>query len=283
MSVRLGAFPLFFLILCGAYCHAITAVAQVSASPSSLWIKPEFTDHPLTGLRVALDIGHYLEKPGATSARGKTEYTFNSATARAIETVLESAGAQVILVNAEGNVSGLRDRPAIAARAKADCFISIHHDAVNDQYIRHWYYQGVNREYCDNFRGYGVFTSAKNSKAEKSRELALALGRALYDAGLRPALHHAEPIQGENRPLIDSTTGVYEFSDLVVLKSATIPALLLECGVIVHRDEELMVQMPEYRQLLGYALVKALSQVFPKKEKSKVPSLKGLFQKSPKQ
>jgi hypothetical protein len=50
--------------------------------------------------------------------------------------------------------------------------------------------------------------------------------------------HHAEPIKGENRELVNPELGIYRFDDLIVLKSAAMPAALLECGVIVNRSEE---------------------------------------------
>jgi len=56
--------------------------------------------------------------------------------------------------------------------------------------------------------------------------------------GLTPTLHHAEPIKGENRELVNPDLGIYRFDDLIVLKSAAMPAVLLECGVIVNRSEE---------------------------------------------
>lgn len=243
------------------------------ADEAASWRRLEFEGTPLTGLRVAVDIGHHRLQPGAPSARGRAELLFNSDTARVVASVLKQAGATVILVNANGDVVELAERPAIAAGERADCFISIHHDSVNDKYLRKWVHEGVERDYADNFRGYSVFTSNKNVEAEKSRAIALSLGRALHDSGLRPTLHHAEPIEGENRPLIDATTGVYEFSDLVVLKRATIPAILLECGVIIHRDEELIVQRPDYQQVIAHAVVKGLSENFKPKKKG----LKALF------
>ncbi len=256
--MRRLALPLLACLL-----SAFSAAAQ-----DGPWKRPEIKGRPLEGLRVGLDIGHHRNSPGAISARGKTELSFNAAAARTIARVLQGAGAEVVLVNADGRVSSLAERPAIAARAGADCFVSIHHDSVNDKYLRKWTHEGVVRTYSDEFRGYSVFTSAKNPEAEKSRALALSLGAALHRTGLRPTLHHAEPIKGENRPLLDERTGVYEFSDLVVLKTATMPAILLECGVIAHREEELLVQRPDYQELLGLALVEALAEVFPAREKS---------------
>ncbi len=244
------------------------------AQQAGPWNALEFSGKPLDGLRVAVDIGHNRLKPGALSARGRAELLFNTETARVVASVLGEAGATVILVNGDGTVTGLAERSELAAKEKADCFISIHHDSVNDKYLRKWVHEGIERDYADYFRGYSVFTSNKNAKAGKSRELALSLGQALLDSGLRPTLHHAEPIQGENRPLINEATGVYEFSDLVVLKSATMPAILLECGVIIHREEELIVQRPDYQRVIAHAVVRAVSQNFPAKGKK---GLKALF------
>lgn len=262
---RLLFLPLWF-------CLCFSLPAQETAA----WRKLSFEGRPLAGLRVGLDIGHYRLRPGATSARGRVEFEFNHATARVIATVLEKAGAEVVLVNGDGLVSSLVERPRIAERAGADCFISIHHDSVNDKYLRKWVHEGVERDYADQFRGYSVFASEKNAKAGTSRTLALRVGSALRASGLRPTLHHAEAIQGENRPLLDEHTGVYEFSDLVVLKSAAIPAILLECGVIIHREEELVVQRPDYQDLLAHALVAALSEVFPQNGKESRNGKKGL-------
>src|SRR5690606_5363946 len=104
-------------------------------------------------------------------------------TARVIAGVLEKAGAKVILINADGAVTGLADRAVIAGKEKADCFISVHHDSVNDKYLQNWVHEGVTRPYADNFRGYSVFASGKNAKADRSREIALAVGGALFDSG----------------------------------------------------------------------------------------------------
>jgi N-acetylmuramoyl-L-alanine amidase len=70
-------------------------------------------------------------------------------------------------------------------------------------------------------------------------------------------LHHAEQ---ENRPLLDREKGIYAFDDLVVLKTAKMPAVLLECGVIVNRIEEEKLNTPEYRDQLTNAIERAISK-----------------------
>jgi N-acetylmuramoyl-L-alanine amidase len=214
----------------------------------------------LAGLHVALDVGHSLASGGALSARGRSEHEFNRDTALALAAALRRAGARVSVINETGTLTGLAERPQRAQRLGAHAFVSIHHDAVNDRYLETWEFEGKKLSYCDRFRGPSVFCSKKNPRAERSRTLALELGAALVEAGFTPTLHHAEAIPGENRPLLDRRTGVYEFTDLVVAKAASLPSVLLECGVIVHREEELEVQTEAYRHRLATALAVALDR-----------------------
>ena len=73
-------------------------------------------------------------------------------------------------------------------------------------------------------------------------------------------MHHAEQIPGEARNLVDEDFGLYEFDDLVVLKTAAMPAVLLECGVIVNRGEEASLQTPEIRYRIADAAAEAIMQ-----------------------
>ena len=60
---------------------------------------------------------------------------------------------------------------------------------------------------------------------------------------------------GENRPFADEENGVHYFDNLAVLKTAGIPALLFEAGVIVNRDEELRMRDPAVRNQIVEAIV----------------------------
>ena len=94
----------------------------------------------------------------------------------------------------------------------------------------------------------------------KSKRFAELLAEELLYVGLTPTFHHAEEIEGENRTLLDKLRGVYAFDDLVVLKSATMPAVLIECGVIVNRKEELLVSSNEFHREFSRAVTQAISQ-----------------------
>jgi N-acetylmuramoyl-L-alanine amidase len=125
----------------------------------------------------------------------------------------------------------------MAADRKADLFVSIHHDSAQDKYLEESEVDGQKQRFTDEFFGYSVFVSRKNLRYEESLDLAKRIGLAL-GRHFPFARHHHEKIAGENRPYADEKAGVYAFDDLVVLKTAAMPSVLVECGVIVNPTEE---------------------------------------------
>jgi N-acetylmuramoyl-L-alanine amidase len=209
--------------------------------------------------RIALDIGHYRAAPGATSATGVSEFDYNLALARKVGPALNAAGFTAItLVGEAGTPLQLQERTRIAQAAGAVLFISLHHDSVQPRYLTNWTVDGRSERYSDMFHGYSIFVSDRNRDPVSSLTFAKLLGEALLSTGLTPSLHHAEPIEGEGRPLLDSRLGIYRFDGLMVLRTATMPAVLLESAVIVNRAEEQRVKTGEYHAKVVSALVQAV-------------------------
>ena len=67
-------------------------------------------------------------------------------------------------------------------------------------------------------------------------------------------------IAGEFKPFADRANGVHYFDNLAVLKAATMPALLLEAGVIVNRDEELQLQDPARVAMMAASVARGVAQ-----------------------
>lgn len=208
---------------------------------------------------VAIDIGHTLSAPGAISARGVTEFEFNRELSTEVVAALKKDGFfNSFLINDDGRIASLIQRTRNAAEGNADLFLSIHHDSVQPHYLNVWVYNGQPNLYSDLFSGYSIFVSSKNPKFNQSHRAAVELGIAFRARGLKPTLHHAEPIPGEDRPLLNPNLGIYRFDDLVVLKRTSIPAVLLEAGVIVNRNDEVMLAEPAHQQLIASSIVDAI-------------------------
>jgi len=211
---------------------------------------------PTVAVIVALDVGHSLAHPGAASARGVPEFTFNQALALVVSHSLEQQGLQVRMIGAEGDMTGLHTRTRAAAGA--DFFLSLHHDSVQPHYLEAWTSEGQPQRFSDRFSGFSLFMSRANPALATSLACASQIGMALRHAGFTPTPHHAEPIPGENRPFADRINGVYYFDHLVVLKTAMQPALLLEAGIIVNRTDELILQQPAVREKIAVAIAAGL-------------------------
>ena len=110
----------------------------------------------------------------------------------------------------------------------ADLFVSIHHDSARAHL----------HSRREQFAGFSLFVSRHNPQLEKSLACASAIGEALRAAGMTPSRYHADPVIGENRPFADELNGVHYYDNLGVGKTATMPSVLVEAGVIINRDEE---------------------------------------------
>jgi N-acetylmuramoyl-L-alanine amidase len=211
--------------------------------------------------RVVLDVGHTLAVPGADSARGVPEYTFNLALADTIKQSLVAAGFDrtVRLITATAPWRGLLERAARANDMRADLFIAIHHDSVPDHLIETWDYEGQKHQFSDRFSGYAIFISNDNGDRDGSLAFGHLLGEKLQAQGLHYTPHYTLPLMRHHRRvLLDAKAGVYRFDQLLVLRHTRMPAVLLEAGSIVNRKEELELATPERRALVAAAVTAAV-------------------------
>lgn len=213
-----------------------------------------------TDCLVAIDAGHTRTTYGATSARGVGEWHFNIALAKKLAASLDKQGILYVLINLDGDAISLRRRTEFALKAGATLFLSLHHDSVQPHYLSEWDWEGEKRFYSDNFSGYSLFVSAQNPYYQESLNVAADIADNLLEKGLKPTLHHAEPITDENRFLLDKTRGIYQFDELLVLRKSPSAAVLVEAGVILNRAEELVVASPVYQKKITGALVKAVQE-----------------------
>jgi len=230
--------------------------------------------------RVLVDVGHTLEAPGALSARGVPEYDFNLRLAKQIEEKLIETGftSTILLITNGPAKSGLTERVARANALSADLLISIHHDSVPQFLKEEWEYEGQKNSFCDRFNGHSIFVSHENPKRADSYAFARLLGRELKANGLHYTPHYSRAFMGKwRRDLVDAEVGVYRYDALIVLRTTHMPAVLLEAGSIVNRDEEVLLASTDHRQFIATSVVSAVDRFCSTRpDNSSNPRISGL-------
>ena len=199
---------------------------------------------------VSVDVGHGLQDSGALSARGRAEFDFNRDLAVHLTKALRSRELRVREVNFDGQNSSLTQRPL--AGLGSDLFVSVHHDSIDPEFLLPWTWRGRTVTHTVVKRGFGLFVSSRNPDLATSLRCAVLMGRLLRRAGFVPTPWHAR-----KHKAADADNGVWYYDTLLVLGSTTVPAVLLEAGVIRHRDEELQLMNPTRQARMADALASA--------------------------
>jgi N-acetylmuramoyl-L-alanine amidase len=185
-------------------------------------------------VRICLDPGH----GGADRAnRGPTGYVEADGVldiARRLRTVLLARGIEVVMTRDADTTVSLSRRVAIAREQQADYLISIHTDAFSSPAAH----------------GYTVFCSAHS---QRSRELAEQI-----ELAMRATQRHSRGVR--TRTLPDGRDYYH------MIREASMPSVLVECGFHTNPEEEALLKTPEFRQLLAESVgngVFAVADVTP--------------------
>ncbi|WP_371135623.1 N-acetylmuramoyl-L-alanine amidase [Bradyrhizobium sp.] len=239
----------------------LAALGPVALSPSTF--KPAAPSCDPAKFRVVVDVGHTAESAGARSARNVSEFLYNHRLAQRIEQRLKDDGfAQTRLLLTEGKARrSLVKRVATANDLQAHLFLSIHHDSVPAKFLEEWEFDGKKSRFSDRFSGYSVFVSRGNPDFRTSLVFAELVAKEMKALGLRYAEQYSQPIMGRHRrELLNRETGVYRYDELVVLRTTRMPAVLLEAGSIINRDEELAMDSPERQNIISSGVTAAVKQ-----------------------
>jgi N-acetylmuramoyl-L-alanine amidase len=214
--------------------------------------------------RIVIDAGHGGHDSGTLGVDGIEEKDVVLDVALRLGRLLhDRLGADVVYTRADDTFIPLETRTAIANKAQADLFISVHANSSPDESAR-----GVEVYYL-NFtsdpeamtvasRENAVSTEsvhelsdlvkkiALKDKIEESRELASDVDASLY-AGLRKG----------NAGLKDR--GVKK-APFVVLIGANMPSILAEISFVTNPTDAAKLEMPEYRERVAESLYKGIAR-----------------------
>ncbi len=217
---------------------------------------------PLSSIakHVVVDIGHSPASPGTISSYGRIEYSYNQDLGVDIAKSLVKIKNKVDLISYSGEPITLEQRTELVKAAKPNLLISIHHDSVAVEDLKTWEFEGKPFYYNDNVRGFSVFVSTKNPNLSKSMACAVSISEQLLLAGFKPNYYHANPPFGKKRELFFSNRPIYQYDNLVILKKSEVPAILIEAGVLINRQEALWIAQENVRLTFANAVAKGTDE-----------------------
>jgi N-acetylmuramoyl-L-alanine amidase len=193
------------------------------------------------------------------------EYRFNLAMAEQLKKTLATpSGWNSLILRRPLTCLTLKQRPALAKEERADIFLSVHHNSIEPVFLTGWSFNGRKLRYCDDYPGFSVYFSDRNGRSAESRRLAECIGAALRRAGFPPHIHPRMELEGKNIVMIDRETGLYQYDNLAVLRHADMPAVLLECGMIIDRNEEIQLGNPERIRKMSEAVRHGIEEYWRK-------------------
>jgi len=208
--------------------------------------------------RIVVDAGHGGHDPGA-QARGLTEAELTLDIALRLEKLLtKEAGFEVVLTRRTNTYVPLEERTAIANRAGADLFLSIHSNASSTAAA-----SGIETYFLnfapnpeaeavaarENAGGTRTMRSlpeivraiALNNKIDESRDFASMVQLSMFTQ-----------MRKSNRDL--RNLGVKQ-APFLVLIGATMPSILAEVSFITNKQDATMLKTDKYRQQIAEALL----------------------------
>lgn len=180
----------------------------------------EAEEEVLSGL-VVLDPGHGGSANGAAYG-GVAEKDLNLAIASQAARLLEEAGLTVVMTRSDDRDIPLYRRSGLANNLGADLFVSVHCNAS-----------------LTNPEARGVYTAAADRQSE-GWVLAEVLRQTMMDAA------GAEDMGTEPRP------------NLAVLRTAQVPAALVECGYMSTPAELALLAAPDYQLQLAHGIAEGV-------------------------
>lgn len=192
---------------------------------------------------IVIDAGHGVPDSGAVGKNGTYEAEINLDIAKRLQKILEESGAYVLMTRTDENSvapdlndkirnikrNDLNFRKNFKEDAQCDAFVSIH----------------MNKFPQEKYYGAQVFYS-------KTPEKSKILGECIQE-------RLKTEIENENNRVAKESN-----NDIFILKGATVPSVIVECGFLSNENEENLLNTPEYRDKVAMAIFAGITDYFDK-------------------
>lgn len=219
---------------------------------------------------IAIDPGHGGHDPGAIGkARTREKDVALAVSQNLVERINAEPGMQGVLVRKGDYYVDHRERMEIARRAKADLFISVHADAVEDRrakgssvYVLSL--KGASDEAAKRLAERENATSLVGgvSLADKDPVLASVLLDLSQNAALSASLDVGSEVIGELARIGSVHRRTVQQAGFLVLKSPDVPSILVETAYISNPDEEQKLKSRAHQARLADAILLGVRKYF---------------------
>ena len=244
--------------------------AQRAAEPPAAAARGKPTAAVRRLVTIAVDAGHGGEDPGATGRRGTHEKVVTLSVARHLAALIaEDAKMRVLLTRDGDYYVKLADRVQKAQQVHADLFVSIHADAWVRSDAR------GSTVFALSERGASSAAAAALARHENDSDLIGGVNLARVEAPVRSVvldlstsaqisdslrfggavLHELEHVNRLHRSQVEQ-------AGFAVLKSPSIPSILVETAFISNPDEELRLRDEAYQRQLAHAIYNGIQRYF---------------------
>lgn len=207
-------------------------------------IEPALRPERISGLRplgtVVLDAGHGGHDNGASSRQGyEKEFTLD--VVRRLRKRLEAAGLKVVQTRNSDTFIDLEARPRVAKKYPNSIFVSIHFNSAD-------WKPSANGIETYAIPPLGAPPSGQDTVMARDRQAESGHTLELVNFALANTVHHA--IIGKMKP---EDRGVKR-ARYVVLKDASVPAILIEGGFLTNAGDSARIANPSWREAYAAAI-----------------------------
>lgn len=220
------------------------------------WRPPSQPSRPYGGLSrlriITVDAGHGGHDPGAHGRNGLKEKMVTLDISKRLADLLRKDGFQVVMTRNDDRFIPLPGRPAIANRAGADLFVSVHANASRSRAAGGFEVYYLSEATDDHAR---ALEAAENAALphEMGGSVPAQTQAILWDLlytehrmeSSELATHICRGMSGSD--LASKNRGI-KSARFAVLKGARMPAVLVEVGFLTHSGEESRLRTPLHRQ-----------------------------------
>lgn len=214
----------------------------------------------VTGLKVAVDPGHGGDDRGAKGQKGLKEKTVALELAVALKETLQEAGFDVILTREEDVLVPVWDRARIANEAGADLFISLHLNAAKARAAKGSEVFFLSQEAGD--ADAAEVAALENLNAGQASGPDSVVASILDDMAQKAFLQDSEKLAVAVQHQLNQLLGVKERgvkqAPFAVLRSAAMPAVLVETAFISNPKEEGKLRDPAFRRKVAEAITRGI-------------------------